>query len=222
MPIDITYISPAQLADHLLTLSLLPEYRWKNLAQQDLIRERNKPREALKLPEKVPFFLPTIPGLDGLKFDLSQKEDSASHSTNKLNKHNLIKLLHNNSAFYEALMKEDSVTPFEILAELSPSAVETEMRMLSPDSGGSAEALEAFLRCACVAVEDGRNQELTQSYVDLFFKLHGTYLADEGVSENVVELVIELKGKVKESATSMENLLDQSLNVVLFLKHVAL
>ena len=71
----------------------------------------------------------------------SSTQQTFSHSANKLNKNNSIKWLHNNYAFYEALMKEDSVKSIEILAELSPSSVETERSMLSSDSGGSTEAL---------------------------------------------------------------------------------
>jgi U3 small nucleolar RNA-associated protein 21 len=41
-------------------LSLVPKSRWQTLLHLDLIKQRNKPTEAPKLPEKAPFFLPSL------------------------------------------------------------------------------------------------------------------------------------------------------------------
>jgi U3 small nucleolar RNA-associated protein 21 len=49
-----------QLSKDMLTLSLVPKSRWQTLLHLDLIRERNKPKEAPKAPEKAPFFLPSL------------------------------------------------------------------------------------------------------------------------------------------------------------------
>ncbi|KAG8598191.1 hypothetical protein GDO81_002524 [Engystomops pustulosus] len=57
------YESPEQLGERLVTLSLLPESRWKNLLNLDVIKRRNKPKEPPKLPKSAPFFIPTLPGL---------------------------------------------------------------------------------------------------------------------------------------------------------------
>jgi len=56
-----------QLSTAVTTLSLVPRSRWQTLLHLDLIRARNKPKEAPKAPEKAPFFLPAM-----VK---SQKED---------------------------------------------------------------------------------------------------------------------------------------------------
>lgn len=48
-----------QLSADMMTLSLVPKSRWQTLLHLDLIKERNKPKEAPKLPEKAPFFLPS-------------------------------------------------------------------------------------------------------------------------------------------------------------------
>lgn len=57
-------VAPAldQLSAELMTLSLVPKARWQTLLHLDLIKERNKPTEAPKLPEKAPFFLPSTTG----------------------------------------------------------------------------------------------------------------------------------------------------------------
>jgi U3 small nucleolar RNA-associated protein 21 len=50
-------LSLDQLSADMMTLSLVPKSRWQTLLHIDLIKQRNKPTEAPKLPEKAPFFL---------------------------------------------------------------------------------------------------------------------------------------------------------------------
>jgi U3 small nucleolar RNA-associated protein 21 len=54
-----------QLSKDMMTLSLVPRSRWQTLLQLDVIKARNKPKEAPKLPEKAPFFLPGTHGIGG-------------------------------------------------------------------------------------------------------------------------------------------------------------
>jgi U3 small nucleolar RNA-associated protein 21 len=49
-----------QLSSDMMTLSLVPKSRWQTLLHLDLIKQRNKPTEAPKVPEKAPFFLPSL------------------------------------------------------------------------------------------------------------------------------------------------------------------
>lgn len=49
-----------QLSADMLTLSLVPKSRWQTLLHLDLIKQRNKPKQAPKLPEKAPFFLSSL------------------------------------------------------------------------------------------------------------------------------------------------------------------
>lgn len=51
-----------QLSSDMTTLSLVPKSRWQTLLHLDVIKERNKPTEAPKAPEKAPFFLPSTNG----------------------------------------------------------------------------------------------------------------------------------------------------------------
>lgn len=46
-----------QHSSGMMTLSLVPKSRWQTLLHLDLIKERNKPTEPPKAPEKAPFFL---------------------------------------------------------------------------------------------------------------------------------------------------------------------
>lgn len=77
-----------QLTDKMITLSMEPRAKWQNLLHLDTIKLRNKPKEAPKLPEKAPFFLPTLPGAKA-SFDLNavttanaNKEDPESKRIN--------------------------------------------------------------------------------------------------------------------------------------------
>lgn len=53
-------LSIDQLSTDMLTLSMVPKSRWQTLLHLDLIKARNKPTEAPKVPEKAPFFLPSL------------------------------------------------------------------------------------------------------------------------------------------------------------------
>ncbi|GBF88408.1 hypothetical protein Rsub_01120 [Raphidocelis subcapitata] len=57
--------APAPLAPQLVTLSLLPRAQWETLLHLDAIKARSKPIQPPKKPEAAPFFLPTVPGLEG-------------------------------------------------------------------------------------------------------------------------------------------------------------
>uniref|UniRef100_A0A8C9XH80 WD repeat domain 36 n=1 Tax=Sander lucioperca TaxID=283035 RepID=A0A8C9XH80_SANLU len=61
--VDDAYRSAEQLGAELVTLSLLPESRWKSLLHLDVIKRRNKPVAPPAAPAAAPFFLPTLPGL---------------------------------------------------------------------------------------------------------------------------------------------------------------
>ena len=61
---DVEAVAPTlsldQLSTDMVTLSLVPKSRWQTLLHIDLIKQRNKPTEAPKVPEKAPFFLGSL------------------------------------------------------------------------------------------------------------------------------------------------------------------
>lgn len=71
-----------QLSTDMMTLSLVPKSRWQTLLHLDLIRQRNKPTEAPKLPEKAPFFLPSLDNpLPDTSVEQSKSEDSIAEKS---------------------------------------------------------------------------------------------------------------------------------------------
>jgi len=61
-------------APNLITTSGLPAGHWKNLFHLDLVKERNKPKEAPKKPESAPFFLQRRSDFQGVLDKVDQKE----------------------------------------------------------------------------------------------------------------------------------------------------
>ena len=75
-------LSLEQLSKDMITLSIVPKSRWQTLLHLDIIKERNKPTEAPRVPEKAPFFLPS--SRDPLSISVADKakqvDDSAERS----------------------------------------------------------------------------------------------------------------------------------------------
>ena len=65
-----------------MTLTLLPRSRWQTLLNLEVIQQRNKPKEPPKQPEKVPFFLPTLPGVEH-RFAIQQPEKEGKKKQTK-------------------------------------------------------------------------------------------------------------------------------------------
>ncbi|CAG8530923.1 7158_t:CDS:2, partial [Racocetra fulgida] len=55
---DVSFETPEQLTEQMITLSSLPKSKWQNLLNLETIKEPPK------APERPPFFLPTLPGVD--------------------------------------------------------------------------------------------------------------------------------------------------------------
>eukprot|EP00117_Sycon_ciliatum_P046757 scpid15153/ scgid33462/ WD repeat-containing protein 36; T-cell activation WD repeat-containing protein len=172
---DSHWKSPDQLANELITLSTLPRSRWHNLANLDIIRRRNKPKEPPKKPEAAPFFLPTVSGLE-TTFDLSAvqaREDEESSRVISFTG------LQPTTPFQEALKtgtESGNYQPaLDLLMGMGPSATDTEFRKLDL-FGGDAESeplLAAMFTFFCSVLKSRQSFEVVQAYIALFLKLHG-------------------------------------------------
>ena len=130
----------------------------------DVIKAKNKPKAPPKKPKAAPFFLPTIPGLS-TQFDLSAVEKAAAEedalkSTGAISFtkfgaalsqvcriSNIQRTSQNMSCItQQAETEADMGSMLESLLELGPSALDLEIRSLSPEGGGSLGLMESFLR----------------------------------------------------------------------------
>lgn len=165
----IEYESPEQLSEQLVTLSLLPESRWKNLLNLDVIKKKNKPKEPPKVPQSAPFFIPTVPGLVPR---FAVPEPSSDPQQSKVVN---LGILAQKSNFYlkleEGLLNNQYEAALNLLKELGPSGIETELRNLSPDDGGSVEVMRSFLNMIEMMLDRKRDFELAQAYLALFLKV---------------------------------------------------
>lgn len=73
-----------QLSTDMMTLSLVPRSRWQTLLHIDLIKQRNKPTEAPKLPEKAPFFLPSATSTGVSNSDSTQQKTDQDPSQSRI------------------------------------------------------------------------------------------------------------------------------------------
>ncbi len=69
------------------------------------LQQRNKPKEAPKAPEKAPFFLPTLPGVEH-RFAITQK-DAQGPKKKEVGKRLEAGASQAESVFYKKLVSED-------------------------------------------------------------------------------------------------------------------
>ncbi|XP_028722882.1 WD repeat-containing protein 36 [Peromyscus leucopus] len=213
----IEYESPQQLSEHLVTLSLLPESRWKNLLNLDVIKKKNKPKEPPKVPQSAPFFIPTVPGLVPRFAVPEQNGDPQQSKVVNLG------ILAQKSNFYlkleEGLVNNQYEAALHLLKEIGPSGIETELRNLSPDDGGSVEVMQAFLKMIGMMLDRKRDFELAQAYLALFLKLHLKMLPSEAV---LLEELVKLSSQVDEDWTHLQSLFNQSMCILNYIKSALL
>lgn len=180
-----------QLSDKITTLSLVPKSRWQTLLHLDVIRARNKPKEAPKAPEKAPFFLPSlgqdkVAPTDNTVAPLNQDPASritssalASRSTTANSTNEFTRLL--------ALASHDALfTPVLMyLSSLPPSAADIAIRTL--DTTEPYTELRTFIEALTARLKERRDYELVQAWMSVFLRLHGDVVVQEP------DLVTELK-----------------------------
>lgn len=210
------YMSPVQLDEQLVTLSLLPDSRWKNLLHLDIIKKRNKPKEPPKVPKAAPFFIPTIPGLVP-QFALP---DTSSEKQSKVFN---IGVLAQKSNFYlqleEALDSNLYEAAVRHLKELGPSAIDTELRGLAPDMGGDVSVMQSFLRMISSMLKLKQDFDLAQAYLALFLKLHLRLIAEQPVLMQETEKVLDL---LEGTWTSVQTLLNKNMCLLSYIKSALL
>jgi U3 small nucleolar RNA-associated protein 21 len=191
-----------QLSEKITTLSLVPKSRWQTLLHLDVIRARNKPKEAPKAPEKAPFFLPSLgqdkaATADNALAPLTQEPSSrisssalASRSSAASSTNEFTKLL--------ALAADTSEhTPLlAYLSSLPPSAADIAIRTL--DTTEPYTELRTFIQSLTARLKERRDYELIQAWMSVFLRLHGDVVVKEA------SLIGELKKWQEEAKRERE------------------
>uniref|UniRef100_A0A3P8P256 Small-subunit processome Utp21 domain-containing protein n=1 Tax=Astatotilapia calliptera TaxID=8154 RepID=A0A3P8P256_ASTCA len=154
------YQSAEQLGAELVTLSLLPESRWKSLLHLDEIKKRNKPVAAPAAPAAAPFFLPTVPGLTPRFATQTQTEHETqvTYAWDPLT----------SGPEYVLVQTED---PLRLLKDCGPAALSVELNSLAPEGGGARELLLVFIQMIDSMLASGRDFDLAHAYLALFLKV---------------------------------------------------
>lgn len=188
------YKSPVQINDELITMSSQSEAKWKNLLSLDVIKKRNKPKEAPKKPKQAPFFLPTVAGLD-LAFDVNGDEKTADDNSRLKNS----TTLENLTTFGIILKKSSEANEYKNainhLISLNPSMIDYEVQSLSPMGGGSIDLMDKYLEMINEMFATNLNFELAQSYLALFLKSHDKLICESRSLMNSLEDVEKAQNK---------------------------
>lgn len=214
-----------QLSDDLLTLSLVPKSRWQTLLHLDLIKQRNKPLEAPKAPEKAPFFLPSlegghansslVPGTAGSAAGGAAEADGAVSRITKLEATSAVSA----SSFSQLLLAGESsadYTPFiEHLKSLSPAAADLAIRSLAPAPGARPEELVAFVHALTQRLESKRDYELCQAWMAVFLKMH---VEEMGRDEELVDALRRWRNVQDAEGRRVAELVGYCGGVVSFLR----
>ncbi|KAG0349234.1 hypothetical protein BG004_000458 [Podila humilis] len=191
-----TIKTPEQLTEQMITLSLLPKSKWQNLLNLDVIKARNKPKEAPKAPEKAPFFLSTLPGVEP-KFVATQADEAKSDGNDS--KMIRMSMLQPETVFMTLLkrghasgrvrsmvvhegqkdeqtieVERDYSAFFDHLKSLNPSAVDFELRSMTLDNDLAEPRY--FLEAIECLLKQRRDFELAEAYLNLFLRIHGDIL----------------------------------------------
>jgi len=200
---EITVPVMDQLSDNITTLSLVPKSRWQTLLHLDVIRARNKPKEAPKAPEKAPFFLPSVGqtqiqgaesgALTSLDQDSKSRisssalasRSSAATATDEFSRH----LAHAaETAEYSPLLSH--------LSSLPPSAADIAIRTL--DTTEPYTELRTFTEALTARLKERRDYELVQAWMSVFLRLHGDIVVKDA------ELVGQLRKWQEEAKRERE------------------
>ncbi|XP_063744839.1 WD repeat-containing protein 36 isoform X2 [Eleginops maclovinus] len=212
---DDAYESAEQLGAELVTLSLLPESRWKSLMHLDAIKRRNKPVAPPAAPAAAPFFLPTVTGLTPRFTSPTATEETQSRLLGSA-------LLSQRSEFTSdlesALQTRSFERPLRLLKDCGPAAVSLEITSLT-SPGGGASLLPAFIQMIDSMLASGRDFDLAQGYLGLFLKLHLRSLSQDSVA---MAALLNLSNRLEAGWAELRTSFDQSMCLLSYAKSALL
>lgn len=170
--------------ENTITMSGLNDARWQNILNLDAVKKRNKPLQPPKTLASAPFFLPIIQSVD-FQFDI-EGALSKKDSDHKVGPETLMQ-----TVFSQQLIKAQTLDDYQALFDqlklMGPSALNYEVRCLSPEAGGTIDLMVKFLELLKQVSEKNNNFELTQSYLGVFLKYNGRALAHQQEAINSLE-----------------------------------
>ncbi|KAM0966851.1 hypothetical protein FF1_022589 [Malus domestica] len=210
----------------LVTLSLLPKSQWQSLINLDTIKERNKPIEPPKKPERAPFFLPSIPSFSGeILFTGLENEEAKGDDV----EHTRIKSGLAPSQFLQHLQSSAEMKNFsaftDYIKSLSPSTLDMELRMLQIVDDEDEEELES--RPELLSIEllldyfihetwCRNNFDFVQAVIKVFLKIHGETIRCQSRLQDKARELLDIQCKTWQR---VEKLFQSTSCVVAFLSN---
>ncbi|KAI5960133.1 UTP21 [Candida pseudojiufengensis] len=190
--------SSNQIDDRLITLSTGPRTKFNTLLHLDTIKQNNKPREAIKKPEKAPFFL-NLSGeavgdrasvAEGAKVNGSQEKSEDSSNLGLLNKKPNYAF---ESEFTKLLREAGETQNYEIfvkyLIQLPPAKLDLEIRSLN--SNPPLTEMTNFIGSLVYALKSNQNFEIIETIFSMFLKIHGDVLHQYDQEEDLHAMINE-------------------------------
>ncbi|CAO3687020.1 unnamed protein product [Rhizopus stolonifer] len=183
-----------QLTDQMITMSMEPRAKWQNLLHLETIKLRNKPKEAPKLPEKAPFFLPTLAGARA-QFNLESAMDVDKETDAEKSKQIQFTQLNTDTEYSKLLRagheaNQTYIEFVEYAKSLSPSAIDVELRSFTVDA--ELTLLNYFLEAVVYMLNSRKNFELAQAWLSVFLNIHGDLIisnTSQPIHENITKIL---------------------------------
>ncbi|KAG0238082.1 hypothetical protein BGW42_007636 [Actinomortierella wolfii] len=215
-----------QLTEKMITLSLLPKSKWQSLLNLDVIKARNKPKEAPKAPEKAPFFLSTLPGVEP-KF-VTPKADDGRETNSSDSRVIRMSKLQPETVFMTLLKRGHASGPitigegddavvidhdyssfFDHIKNLNPSAIDFELRSMSLEDDLAEPRY--FLEAIECLLKQRRDFELAETYLNVFLKIHGDIIiSNPDAGQDDVEEEDEYDESDNEESDSDEEMMSDA------------
>ncbi|KAJ9235602.1 hypothetical protein DTO271D3_2606 [Paecilomyces variotii] len=233
-------LSFEQLSQEMMTLSVVPRSRWQTLLHLDVIKERNKPKEAPKAPEKAPFFLPSLLGKDDTNAAVEGAENGKAgkpSSNDAATERSRIARIQSEQGVglggprFNALLRSGSESgnfePFvEFLKALPPAKADLEIRSLDPRIRSGRCELVDFVTALTGRLRMKRDFELVNAWMAVFLKVHADILGDWSASTDDEHQVAEMlrealavwKSEEQREAKRLAALMSYCRGVVGFLR----
>ncbi|SCU77654.1 LAMI_0A01882g1_1 [Lachancea mirantina] len=225
------YESVAQVNEDLVTLSLGPRSKLNTLINLDIIKQRSKPVEPPKKPEKAPFFLSLSGGAVGDDAVGRERDDSAS----LLNGTDQMRVDESDAAVFEMQKLKPKDTAFEseftrflrlgsedtdyckflsYVVGLSPAKLELEIRSLN--SFEPFEEVAWFLEALAQGLSTNRDFELYEAFLNILFRVHGDVIHANSSHQNL-KAALEKWNNAHSQKERLDNLTKYCAGVLGFL-----
>ncbi|EEB05244.1 U3 snoRNP-associated protein Utp21 [Schizosaccharomyces japonicus yFS275] len=212
---DLLFHTATQLSDKIQTLSKLPRVQFQTLVNIDLIKARNKPKEAPKAPEKAPFFLPSAKELaeNATLTPLNNTKNETSVSTT------VSSLPLEATQFTQLLLSGNCSQLVEFMKRLPIAKVDLEIRSLS--AFPPYQEFVAFIQAMTERLLQRLDVELVEAYMATFLKAHEDVLVMQSREDGMGQVRIALerwKNAHTEEVERVSSYIDYCSGVLNFLR----